>query len=66
MARLAYIKSKLFIPNTPEMRRRVEKYYEFSDPVILVRQIHSFFFEWQKQKGDAESLAPVRILAIQV
>ena len=29
MARLAYIKSKLFIPNTPEMRRRVEKYYEF-------------------------------------
>lgn len=50
----------------PLEKMLVEKYYEFSDPVILTRQIHSFFFEWQKQKGDAESLAPVRILAIQV
>ncbi len=50
----------------PLEKMLVEKYYEFSDPLILVKQIRSFFFDWQKQKGDAESLAPVRIIAIQV
>lgn len=29
MARLAYIKSKLLVPDTSEMRRRVERHYEF-------------------------------------